>query len=77
MESFYKKLIEGQSKSNALKNTQQEFLNHPINNNDLIDKILTHQTNIYKLLIDNFNKLEPLSTDMDTPIRCFLISQIY
>jgi hypothetical protein len=33
-----------------------EFLNHPINNNDLIDTILTHQTNIYKLLIDNFNK---------------------
>ena len=30
MESFYKKLIEGQSKADALKNTQQEFLNHPI-----------------------------------------------
>ena len=30
MESFYKKLIEGQSKADALKNTQIEFLNHPI-----------------------------------------------
>ena len=30
MESFYKKLIKGQSKADALKNTQQEFLNHPI-----------------------------------------------
>ena len=30
MESFYKKLIKGQSKADALKNTQTEFLNHPI-----------------------------------------------
>ncbi|MBO6960048.1 MAG: CHAT domain-containing protein [Prochlorococcus marinus CUG1438] len=30
MESFYKKLIEGQSKAEALKNTQKDFLNHPI-----------------------------------------------
>lgn len=41
---------------NYIKQRNIEFLNHPINNNDLIDKILTHQTNIYKLLIDNFNK---------------------
>ena len=29
-DGVYKKLIKGQSKADALKNTQQEFLNHPI-----------------------------------------------